>query len=59
MDALNVPFLIVASIGVIVPLTRYSVTLFAVPEEHELVAGIFMALAYGLLGSPILALLTR
>jgi hypothetical protein len=32
---------------------------FAVPEDQKLVAGIFIALAYGLLGSPLLVLLSR
>lgn len=51
--------LIIVSVIVIVPLTRFSVTLFGVPEEQELIAGIFIALTYGLLGSPILAALAR
>jgi hypothetical protein len=51
--------LMVASMAVILPLTRFSLTMFAVPEEEELFAGIFLTLTYGLLGSPILALLAR
>lgn len=56
---LKTVLLMFASMVVILPLTRFSLTVFAVPEEEELFAGIFLTLAYGLLGSPILALLAR
>jgi hypothetical protein len=36
-----------------------SLTLVGVPEDQELVAGIFVTLAYGLLSSPFVALLIR
>jgi hypothetical protein len=48
-----------AAIAVLVTLTRMSLMWLAVPEDQELVAGIFLVLAYGLLGSPVLALLVR
>jgi len=59
VGTLHLAFLIIVSIAVILPLTRFSVMLFAVPEDQELIAGIFIALTYGLLGSPILAALAR
>jgi hypothetical protein len=59
VDAVTGPLLVAAAIGGIVALTRFSLVLCAVPEEQELVAGIFITLAYGLLGFPLLAVLTR
>lgn len=33
--------------------------MLAVPDDQELIAGILLTLVYGLLGSPVLALLAR
>lgn len=59
MGIYKIVILTVVGITVILPLTRLSLLLVGVPEEEELVAGVFITIAYGLLGSPILALLAR
>jgi hypothetical protein len=51
--------LVAVSIGAIVWLTHVSLVVVGVPEDQELVAGIFVTLAYGLLSSPFIALLLR
>ncbi|MDR7555138.1 MAG: hypothetical protein QN157_05965 [Armatimonadota bacterium] len=59
MVVLKLPLLIAAAIAAIVPLTRYTLRVLHVPEDQELVAGIFLTLAYGLLGLPVLGVLVR
>jgi hypothetical protein len=59
MVVLKLPLLIAAAIATIVPLTRYSLRALHVPEDQELVAGIFLTLAYGPLGLPVLGVLAR
>jgi hypothetical protein len=59
VGTLAVSVVAVAGIGFIVTLTQLSLRLFGVPEEHELIAGIFMAVAYGLFSVPALLLLAR
>ncbi|MCL6552659.1 MAG: hypothetical protein K6W08_06020 [Firmicutes bacterium] len=59
MVVFKLPLLIAAAIAAIVPLTRYSLRALHVPEDQELVAGIFLTLAYGLLGLPVLGVLAR
>jgi len=59
MVVFKLPLLIAAAIAAIVPLTRYSLRALNVPEDQELVAGIFLTLAYGLLGLPVLGVLAR
>jgi hypothetical protein len=59
MVVLKLPLLVLAAIAAILPLTRYSLRALRVPEEQELVAGIFLTLVYGLLGLPVLGALAR
>jgi hypothetical protein len=59
VGTLVVSVLAMAGIGFILTLTQLSLHLFSVPEEHELIAGIFMAVAYGLFSVPALLLLAR
>lgn len=47
------------AIGIVLPLTAYSLKVFEVPRHHEGVAAVAMILAYLLLLSPLLDLLTR
>ncbi|MDR7483664.1 MAG: hypothetical protein QN183_01310 [Armatimonadota bacterium] len=59
MVIFKLPLLIAAAIATVLSLTRYSLRTLRVPEEQELVAGIFLILVYGLLGLPVLGLLAR
>lgn len=54
---LKIPVLVVATIAVILSVTRFCLSVFSVPEEQHLVAGIVVSLALQLLSSPLLALL--
>jgi multidrug transporter EmrE-like cation transporter len=47
------------AIGIVLPLTAYSLKVFEVPRHHEGIAGVALILAYLLLLSPLLDLLSR
>ena len=59
MGTIPLALVIGAAVCIVLPLTTFSLKVFAVPRHHEAVASLSLILVYLLLLSPLLGLLAR